>query len=75
MPLLDMKCASCGKPFEYLKRGPGDDPVCPSCGSSEVRRLLSVFAVGAAGRATPPESACGGDPASCGRCSPDGCWN
>jgi putative FmdB family regulatory protein len=69
MPLLDLKCRSCGKAFEYLKSGTSDIPECPSCQSKEVTRLLSTFAVSAGGSSQKFEGpSCSGDPGSCGRC-------
>jgi putative FmdB family regulatory protein len=45
MPLYDFRCRTCGHEFETLVR-PGDrDPVCPSCHSGDIDRLLSSFAV------------------------------
>jgi putative FmdB family regulatory protein len=44
MPLYDYECRKCGHEFEALIRT-GDTPVCASCGSPELERLLSGFAV------------------------------
>jgi putative FmdB family regulatory protein len=44
MPLYDYHCRSCGSEFERLVR-PGETVACPSCGSGEVDRLLSTFAL------------------------------
>jgi len=44
MPLYDYHCRSCGGEFERLVRG-ADVVACPSCGSSDVERLLSTFAL------------------------------
>ncbi len=38
-------CKACDAVFEYLTR-PGQDPECPSCGSKEVEKQLSLFSVG-----------------------------
>jgi putative FmdB family regulatory protein len=43
MPLYDFKCRACGHEFETLVR-PGSPPVCVSCGSGALERLLSTFA-------------------------------
>ena len=70
MPILECKCRSCGKGFEYLSSGASDKPECPACQSREVERLLSTFAVSAGGSAAKMEMPeCSGDPGSCGRCS------
>lgn len=44
MPLYDYSCQKCGSEFELLIRA-GDTPACVSCGSTELERLLSGFAV------------------------------
>jgi putative FmdB family regulatory protein len=40
MPLYDFRCRACGRDFEALVR-PSHDPVCPSCGSPDLERLLT----------------------------------
>ena len=73
MPLLELKCRSCGKAFEYLKSGTADIPECPACQSQEVTRLLSTFAVSGGGsQAEMMGPSCSGDPGSCGRCGSGG---
>lgn len=76
MPLYEYRCGHCDRPFERYARTFNDQPDCPSCGASEVTRLLSTFAVstGAAGKgAAGPSSfeGCGEGPpcgaAHCGR--------
>ena len=44
MPIYEFICNACATPFEELIRN-GTKPVCPSCGTGDVRRLLSSFAV------------------------------
>jgi len=44
MPLFDYHCRGCGGEFERLVRGE-ETITCPSCGSHEVDRLLSTFAL------------------------------
>jgi len=45
MPIFEFRCNNCEKEFESLVFSSGKDPViCPSCGSSDTRKLLSVFA-------------------------------
>lgn len=49
MPLYDFQCRSCGHEFEALvRRADTDAPACPSCGSLELEKLLSAFAVSSA---------------------------
>lgn len=44
MPLYEFRCRACSHQFEALVREP-DKPACPSCGSGDLERLLSLFAV------------------------------
>ena len=48
MPLYDYECLACGARFEALVRGPAE-PECPSCHSSSLEQLLSMFAVNSEG--------------------------
>ena len=45
MPLYDYDCRTCGHEFEVLIRPGSETPKCTSCGSEELERLLSGFAV------------------------------
>ena len=42
MPLYDFLCLDCGKVSETLLTGASDLPVCPVCGSTSLKRLLSA---------------------------------
>jgi putative FmdB family regulatory protein len=73
MPIYQYACRSCQRRFDRLVMGQ-TRPECPTCGSDDLDRLLSVFAVShgagsAPGRA--PGGACGtcGDPRGPGACS------
>ena len=86
MPLYEYLCGGCERKTEHLVLA-GDlaaNPVCPSCGSHEMHRLLSTFAAqagdGGGKRADSfdASTACGGvslrspiaaTPASAGRCA------
>ncbi|MDR5710106.1 MAG: zinc ribbon domain-containing protein [Armatimonadota bacterium] len=59
MPVYEYVCGTCGQRFEELVLGGTQGSVaCASCGSEDVRRVVSVFAVGRAeGK---------GEPAFCG---------
>ncbi|MFO7946219.1 MAG: zinc ribbon domain-containing protein [Armatimonadota bacterium] len=49
MPLYEYSCEQCGHTFEKLmqmKSRDENDVACPECGSDEVRRLISTFAIG-----------------------------
>ena len=68
MPVYEYKCQKCKNSFEQLRSMKDMDAlaVCPSCGSEETRRQLSVFGVKKSngnnsqmtGQAPPPS--CGG---------------
>ena len=47
--MYEFRCRPCETEFEILVRGT-DVPVCPSCGGSDLERLLSMFAVSSAER-------------------------
>ena len=44
MPLHEYKCHRCGDQFELLLRG-SETAACPSCQSTDLERLLSLFGV------------------------------
>lgn len=48
MPLFEYRCAPCDTQFELLIRG-ADVPTCPSCGTTSLERILSLFAVSTPG--------------------------
>jgi len=48
MPMYEYECRSCGVAFEALVRT-GSEPACPACGSQDLERLLSLFAVSSEG--------------------------
>lgn len=47
MPIYEYRCQSCRRGFSLLIRSFSTQPsvVCPRCGGSDVRRLISSFAV------------------------------
>lgn len=65
MPIYEYDCESCGKKVEVLLRSSREKPVCPSCGSRKLTRLLSTFAAHMGGESCPAANAC---PASGGGC-------
>lgn len=77
MPVYEYRCAECTAQFEELILG-SETPVCPSCDSEQLTRLISTFGV-SDGASDPgplysgPSGACGpcGDPAGPGACSPN----
>jgi putative FmdB family regulatory protein len=44
VPLFEYHCAGCGSEFELLVRGSAT-PSCPSCGSTSLEKIISMFAV------------------------------
>jgi putative FmdB family regulatory protein len=45
MPIYEYDCAACKERFEELVAASREQDVrCPSCGSSEVERVMSTFA-------------------------------
>jgi putative FmdB family regulatory protein len=70
MPIYEYVCMECESHFEELIRA-GEQPDCPDCGASNVRKQFSVFATH--GTAAEPSfgggggggGCCGG---SCGSC-------
>jgi putative FmdB family regulatory protein len=71
MPIYEYTCRACETKFEQLVRTmSGDNQFkCPSCGSNQTARALSVFAVGAEGSKSSPAN---GDLPMCGRCGEPG---
>lgn len=48
MPLFEYRCDACDSQFELLIRG-ADVPTCPSCGTTSLEKILSLFAVSSPG--------------------------
>lgn len=48
MPVYEYECRQCGERFELFVRFGQDasSPTCPKCGSTEVRKALSLFGLG-----------------------------
>ena len=46
MPIFEFVCQDCGNPFEELLRSAAmiDEVQCPSCGSTQVAKQISIFA-------------------------------
>lgn len=65
MPIYEYRCDACSASFEALIPAAASDEVaCRSCGATQARRLLSVFAApraaGGDGAAAPSGGCCGG---------------
>lgn len=44
MPIYEYDCRRCEQPVEILVRNEKEQPICPRCGQSELKKLLSVIA-------------------------------
>lgn len=45
MPTYDYQCTACAHPFTAMHKISDPVPSCPSCGGSEIQKLLSAPAV------------------------------
>jgi putative FmdB family regulatory protein len=70
MALFEYRCKDCGKLSEHLVFSADDKPACTTCGSANLEKLLSPFAVNAKQSSSPapvggcPNAGCCGG--SCG---------
>jgi putative FmdB family regulatory protein len=72
MPIYEFHCAACERDSEVLVRTTHwEGTRCPHCGSTRLRKKLSVFA-SSGGDSTVAEPACAGNPSSCCRCGGGG---
>ncbi len=52
MPVYEYQCSKCGERFELFLRSTSQGccgPTCPKCGSTEVKKAISLFGFGGAG--------------------------
>ena len=78
MPLFDYQCLDCGKSSEILVINTNDSPLCKSCGSSKLKKLVSAHSSmsGPAKSKLPgpgDTSCCGSSPAEAGCAGPGSC--
>ena len=74
MPIYEFTCDECSEDFETLVRSSDweGEVECPSCGSEEIEKRLSVFVAGSTDGASAAEMPpCSGMPTNCGRCASD----
>jgi putative FmdB family regulatory protein len=45
MPIFEYQCRDCGSKFEKISYSLGAEILCKNCSSTQVEKLLSVFAV------------------------------
>jgi putative FmdB family regulatory protein len=73
MPIFEFKCAKCGHVMEVLQKSrTGEVPVCEKCGGSDLKKLLSGFAVGKTA-AAPACDSCFNGPTCGGGCPGGSC--
>jgi putative FmdB family regulatory protein len=78
MPLYDYLCLECKKTSEILVSHSKQEPSCPLCGSSKVKKMLSAPSslTGATGHKFPgpgDTACCGSSPMSAGCAGPGSC--
>jgi putative FmdB family regulatory protein len=67
MPIYEYRCEDCETAFEKLVRTFREDVACPGCGSLDVERLLSTFAMaGGSDRGPSSGGGCGCGRGGCG---------
>ncbi len=45
MPIFEYRCSACADEFEHLVLNSSPVPGCPSCGSQDIERLMSMSSV------------------------------
>lgn len=78
MPIHEYRCKQCGQVHDHLVGVTADETAlaCPDCGSPDLSRLLSSFAVnlnGRSGAAAGDCGACDSAPLAGGHCCGGGC--
>lgn len=78
MPMYDIHCEHCGKSGEILVAHANAPLICPSCGSTDTRRLLSATSslTGKSTRSVPgagDTTCCGSAPDVAGCAGPGSC--
>ncbi len=63
MPIFEYRCGVCGTKFEKILSSHTAEAACEVCGNPKVEKLLSVFAVAGASRASVTSEA-----GPCGAC-------
>jgi putative FmdB family regulatory protein len=67
MPIYEYACRACAHGFEALVFG-SDRPECPACGTKDIEKRFSAFAVGGSGFARSASSVADTGSGSCGSC-------
>ena len=69
MPIYEYRCRQCAERFEELRRSSdGADVVCPACGGTQVKRMMSIFSavLSSPGKGSTGACSCGGSCACAG---------
>ena len=45
MPIFEYRCSACGDEFEHLVLHSSPVPGCPSCGSEDIEKMMSISSV------------------------------
>jgi len=64
MPIYEYKCKKCDENFELFVRvsSQQDKPACPECGSSKVKKAISLFGLSGANASSRTVASCGPAP-------------
>lgn len=64
MPIYEYHCDKCGKNFDLFVRSATQraEPKCPQCGSTNVKKAISLFGVGGASGIEDLSASCGPGP-------------
>ena len=64
MPVYEYRCDKCGKNFDLFVRSVAQrrEPKCPHCGSTKVKKAISLFGVGGASGGQELSASCGPTP-------------
>lgn len=75
MPIYEYRCKECGAQVEVWLRSAEATPVCPECGSHQLKRLISAANVMSGRTARPPGHTCCGREERCASppCSDGSC--
>lgn len=78
MPLYDYLCLDCTKISELLVTGADETPACPSCGSTDLKKMLSAHSSLSGSRTSsfpgPGDTpCCGSEPNQAGCAGPGSC--
>ncbi|MGI5864292.1 MAG: FmdB family zinc ribbon protein [Myxococcales bacterium] len=74
MPLYEYRCDACAIQFEELVRSQAEQVNCPKCGTNEVKRQMSTFAMhGSRSSSEVPLPSSSSKRSGCGGCSGGSC--